>query len=72
MAFSKSRKGSGKQGNSPREMSGEVTSGLGRIMEASLANESQNEMIDRSHDLACVAQGHTGGIFLQCDITTIV
>ncbi len=72
MAFSKSRKRCGEQGKSLGEMSSEPAASLSSIVEASLANESQDEIIDRSHDLACVSNGHAGGIFFQRKIAAVV
>ena len=68
MAFSKSRKRSGKQGKGLGKMSSEPTTTLGSIVEARLANESQDEVIEGSHDLACVSNGHARGIFFQGEI----
>jgi len=68
MAFSKSRNRGGEQGKSLGKMSREPAPSLGSIVEARLADESQNEIIDRSHDLACVSNGHVRGIFPQGNI----
>ena len=72
MAFSKSRNRSGEEGKSLGEMSSEPTTSLGGIVETSLSDESQNEVIEGSHHLACVANSQAGGIFLEGEITAIV
>ena len=72
MAFSKSRNRGGKQGKCHGKMSSEPATSLGSIVKASLSDESQNEIIDGGHDLACVSNGHAGGIFLEGDIAAIM
>ena len=72
MAFTRKRKGGGEQGKGLGEMSSEPSSGLSRIVEISLADESQNEIIEGSHDFAHIACGHASRIFLQREIATIV
>jgi hypothetical protein len=61
-------KGHVEEGKCLGKMSCEPATSLGGIVEASLSDEGQNQIIDRSHDLACVSHCHEGGIFLQCDI----
>ena len=72
MAFSKSRKRGSEQSKSMGKMSREPTSGLGSIVEASLSDESQNQIIDGSHDFASISNSHTGSIFMQGDIAAVV
>ncbi len=72
MAFSKSRNRCGEQGKSLGEMSSEPTTSLGRIVEASLSDESQNEVIERSHNLGRVSNGHARGIFFQGEIAAVM
>ena len=72
MAFSLSRKRRGEQGKGFGKMSSKPTSGLGGIVEASLSDESQNQIIDRSHDFTSVSYRHAGGIFFQSDIATVM
>ena len=72
MAFSRRRKRGGEQGKGVGEMSSKPTSGLGGIVEMGLPDQRQDEIIDRSHDLACVPNRHAGGIFLEGDIAAIV
>jgi hypothetical protein len=72
MAFSKSRKRRGKQGKGLGEMSSEPTTSLGSIVKACLSNESQNKVVERSHHLACISNGHAGGIFFQGEIAAIM
>ena len=72
MAFSKSRKRGGEQGKSFGKMSRKPPSGSGGVVEAGLADESQHQIIDGSHDLACVSNRHASGIFLQGDIAAVV
>ena len=72
MAFSRTRKGGSKQGKGLGKMGSEPASSLSRILEIGLADESQNEIIEGSHDFAHIACGHTRGIFLQREIATIV
>jgi hypothetical protein len=53
-------------------MSSEIASGLGCVVEASLSNESQNEIIEGRDHFSSVANGHAGGIFLQGDIAAVM
>ena len=72
MVFSRSRKGSGEQGKSLEEMGGEVTSGLSGIVELSLTNECQGQIINRGHDFAELPNRHAGGIFLEGNIAAVM
>ena len=72
MAFSKSRKRGGEEGKCLGKMSCKPAPSLGGIVEASLSDESQNQIIDRSHDLACVSDRHAGSVFLEGNIAAIV
>ena len=72
MAFSKSKKGCGEQGKRPGKMSGEPASGLSRILEFGLADESQHQIIQRSHHFTHMTGGHARGIFLQSNIAAVM
>jgi len=37
-----------------------------------LSDQSQNQIIEGSHDFAHMTGGHARGIFVQCDIATIM
>jgi len=68
MAFSKSRKRGGEQGKCFGKMSGEPATSLGSIVKASLSDQGQDQVIDRSDDLAGVSNRHTCAVFVQGDI----
>ena len=72
MALPKSRKGGSQQSKRLVDMSGEPTSGMGGILEMSLADECQDEIVEGSHNLAHLGDGHARGIFLEGDIATIM
>lgn len=72
MALPKSRKGGSQQGERLMDMSGEPASGLSGILEMSLADECQDEIVERSHDFSHLANGHARGIFFEGDIATIM
>ena len=46
----------------------EPITSLGGIVEAGLSDQRQDQIVDRSHDLAGVSNGHAEGIFLQGNI----
>jgi len=62
MAFSKSRKGDSEESKSLRKMSSEEAASLGGIVEPSLSDKGKNQIIDQSHEFACVAHCHAGDI----------
>ena len=72
MAVAKSGKGCNEERKGPGKMSSKKATSLGSIVKARLANESQDEIIERSHNLACVSNGHARGIFFQGEIAAIV
>ena len=72
MAFSRTRKRGGEQGKCVGGMGCEPASSLCSIVEVSLSNKRQNEIINRSHDFSHVARGHACGIFLESHIATVM
>jgi len=68
MIFSRTRKGSSKQGRGSGKISGEPTSGLGSIVEMGLLNKRQNKIVEGRHDFAHIAGGHMGYVFFHSDI----
>jgi len=72
MAFSRKRKGGSEQGKGLGKMGSEPTPSLGSIVEIGLADESQHEIIEGSHDVAHITRGHASGIFVQGEIATIM
>ncbi|GAB4466914.1 MAG: hypothetical protein Kow0070_30070 [Anaerolineales bacterium] len=67
-----SRKRGSEQGKGVGRMGSEPASGLSGIAETSLSDECQNQIVDRSHDLGGVSDGHTGSVFVQGDIAAVV
>ena len=72
MAFSRTRKRDGEQGKCFGEMCSEPSSGLGSIVELGLSDQSQNQIIEASHDVAGVANGHASRILLHRHIASVV
>ena len=53
-------------------MCGKAPPGLGGIVEVCLTDQSQNEIIDRSHHFSGLADRHSSGIFLEGHVAAIV
>ena len=66
------RKRDSKQSKGLGERSSKGGSGLCGIVKLGLSHERQDQIINRSHDLGCVSNGHAGGIFLERDLAAIV
>jgi hypothetical protein len=71
MAFSKSDRRGGEKGKSLVDMTRKPTSSLSGNLEIRLSDESQDEIVERSHDLGGTADSHASGIFSQGDIAAV-
>ena len=72
MAFSRTRKRSGEERKCLGKMSSEPSASLGGIVKVCLADESQNQIIDRGDDVARVTNSHASGIFFESEIAAIM
>jgi len=54
------------------DLSGEISSGFSCLLEFSLPDQSQNQVVDASHHLASVAHRHAGRIFLQGHVSAVM
>src|SRR5512141_553377 len=72
MAVAKSGKGSNQARKRLRKMSGEVASGLGSVVETSLSDQSQSQVVDISQYTCAITNGETSRVFSERDITTIM
>ena len=72
MVFSRTGERGGEQGKCLREMSSKPTSGLSSIFELRLSDQSNHQIIEGGHHLACVPHCHSGSILLEGHISSIM
>src|SRR4030095_5470489 len=72
MAFSKAGKGHREKKKCCGDMSSDPSSSLCSIVEFGLSDQGQDQIMDRSHDLACVSNSHANRIFFQGEIAAVM
>ena len=72
MAIAKSGKGSDQESKSLGDVSRKPPACLNGIMKLSLFDECQSQIVDASHNLCKVANRHSGSVFFQSNIASVV